>query len=236
MIRAYIAINLRNGDSVKYVRDVVNDSAGVGERYYQYEGPGYQELGMKHVSSYDDSGLRKDSTYYFTVNIDGGGDTEYSINTGSNTKFGHIVNLMNNQISGDGAEFFITREGDIRCVSTSRSASTSIALSAGSSGTDLFASLNGFDSFESAVNGEQYADLTSAGQIQSDYNSITSSLTGASTLNTLISFPESGGSTTTLIRKGSNESSGEIGRTFISIPAGAIDTVEVIENELTQEY
>lgn len=234
MVRAYIAINLRNGDSFKYVRDVVNDSHGIGEKYYQYEGPGYQELGMKHVSSYDDSGLSENTTYYFTVNIDGGGATEYSILTGSRTTFGDIVHLMNNQI--DGAKFFITREGDIRCVSTSRSASTSIALSAGTSGTDLFDSLNGFSSFESAVGGEQYADLTSAGQIQSDYNSIVSSLTGASNLNTLISFPESSGSTTTLIRKSSNESEGEIGRTFTSIPSGAIDSVEVIEDELTQKY
>ena len=73
MIEAYITINLSNGDNIKYVRDVVNDSAGVGEKYYRYEGPGYQELGLNQVSDYDESGLNTNTTYYFTINIDGGG-------------------------------------------------------------------------------------------------------------------------------------------------------------------
>lgn len=229
MIQAYIAINLSNGDSIKYVRDVVADSAGVGKRYYKYEGPGYQELGLKQVSSYDQSGLEKDTTYYFTVAIDGAAASEYSITTGDKTNFDYIVFQMNKAITG--AKFEIRRNGDIRCYSTSTAAGTSIALSAGTTGTDLFASLRGFTSFDTAVPGEQYADLTTAGQIKSDFDSLITSLTGATTAYELLSFPESSGAATTLIRKNHLDSNGEIGRTFTSIPVGQIALIEVIEDE-----
>lgn len=234
MIKAYIAIELSNGNTIKYVRDVVADSAGVAERYYQYEGPGYQELGMDQVSDYDESGLKENTTYYFTVAIDGAIAAEYSINTGTNTNFGSIIHLMNNQIVADGAKFEIRRTGDIRCYSLSTAAGTSIALSAGTSGTDLFASLSGFSSFDTAVPGEQYADLTTAGQINSDYDSLVTSLTGATTSYTLLSFPESTGATTTLIRNSHLDSLGELGRVFYSVPVGQIATIEVIEDEIVE--
>lgn len=234
MIKAYIAIELSNGNTIKYVRDVVTDSAGVANKYYGYEGPGYQELGMDQVADYDETGLKKDTTYYFTVAIDGAVASEYSINTGNNTNYASIIQLMNNQIVADGAKFETRRTGDVRCYSLSTAAGTSIALSAGTSGTDLFASLDGFSSFDTAVPGEQYADLTTAGQINSDYNSLITSLTGATTAYTLLSFPESSGATTTLIRSNHLDSLGEIGRVFYSIPVGQIATIEVIEDEVVQ--
>lgn len=230
MIKAYIEIALSDGDSIKYVRDVVSDSNGVGERYYMYEGPGYQELGLSNASSYKISPLLNNNVYYFTVNIDGAGATEYSIKPGKNS-YGYIVNALNKATKDDGASWKITRNGDIRCYSNSTTASTSIVLSAGTSGTDLFASL-GSSLSESAVSGEQYADLISAGQIKSDYESLLTSINGATNTLSLLSFPESSGATTELIRKNNNESNGELGKLHISIPVGQVSQVKVIENEI----
>ena len=231
MIKAYIAIELSNGNTIKYVRDVVTDSAGVDNYYYKYKGPGYQELGLDQVSSYDNSGLKENTAYYFIVSINGAAQAEYSITTGTRTTFGDIVNLMNNQISADGAKFEIRRTGDIRCYSLSSAASTSIELSVGTTGTDLFTSLKGFSSFDTATPGEQYADLTTGGKIKSDYDSLVTSLTGSTAPYELLLFPESAGSTTELIRKSHTNSNGELGEIHLSIPVGQIVLIEVIEGE-----
>jgi hypothetical protein len=232
MIKAYISINLSNGNTIKYVRDIVSDSLGVNKLYYGYEGPGYQELGLNHVSSYDESGLEKNSIYYFNVDIDSDRITEYSITTGSKTTFDYIVFLINKELEADGAKCIIRRSGDLRFYSTSTSAGTSISLSAGISGTDLFTSLNNFSDFETAVDGEQYADLTTAGKINSDFNSLVSSVSGATNQFDLLSFPESDGATTTLIRKSGTESENELGKVFTSITVGQIVSIDIIENEI----
>lgn len=231
MIKAYIVVQLSNADSYRYVNSTVNDSLGKDEQYYAYYGPGFQELGLDQVSTYDESGLKPNTTYYFTVNIDGGGATEYSITTGSNTTFGNIIHLMNNQTLSDGAEWNVERNGDIRCTSTSTAAGTSIALSAGTTGTNLFSSLKGFTSFESAQPGDQLADQTGSGLVYGDFTSIRSNIT-AHTANERVLWPDDGGTTEELIRKNLSQNIGDEGTTVTSIYCKSVESVQIIEWEV----
>jgi hypothetical protein len=109
---------------------------------------GYQECGLSGKRYPAETGLAADSTYYFFVNIDGGGSTEYSITTEDATDFETIIDLMNEEL--EGAQFSL-EAGDLRCTSDLVGAASSIALAAGTSGTNLFVTLTGFTVFEVAV-------------------------------------------------------------------------------------
>ena len=119
MIEAYILIELSSGSKYKYVRDIVNDTNGENEKFYSYIGPGYQEVGLKRKHGAMDSGLSPDETYYFKVNIDAGGEVEYSITPKLETvgfvSFHQIINLINNEILADGVKCkLVPRTGDLR--------------------------------------------------------------------------------------------------------------------------
>lgn len=111
---------------------------------------GYQECGLTEKTDGTETGLTSVTQYYFKVNIDGGGLTEYSITTAGVTTFSAVIALMNSAISG--ATFGI-ENGDLRCTSNSTGASSSIALAVGTTGTDLFGALTGYSSFDTAVDG-----------------------------------------------------------------------------------
>ncbi len=117
---------------------------------------GYQECGLSGLRDETATGLSASTQYYFKVNIDGGGLTEYDITTGTSVNYEEVIDLMNAEISG--AEFALVN-GDLRCTSDLLGAASSIALGAGTSGTDLFATLTGFTAFETAVDTEGGDDL-----------------------------------------------------------------------------
>jgi len=97
----------------------------------------FQEFGLS-VASGDDSGLASTTQYYFKIDIDGGGVTEYDITTGGGTvTYANVVSLIDAQITGDGAtcEFI---DGDIRIHSDDTTSSSDISCSAGTTGTSLF--------------------------------------------------------------------------------------------------
>jgi hypothetical protein len=242
MIRAYILIELSSGSKYKYVRDVVTDTAGVNAEYYAYNGPGYQEVGLKAgiEEVFDPTNLLPNTTYYFKVNIDAGGLTEYSIKTGPGVAqlfsgvnpiitFNDLILLLNSATRVDGARWDMI-DGDLRCTSMQVATGTSIALAAGVTGTDLFASLNGWTgSFSSAVPGDQYLDQTNVGEVKKDYTDLVASYTAAATFKALLSFPESAGGTTILKRRNKDSVYCDDSYTYIQVSCGQITTISVVE-------
>jgi hypothetical protein len=109
----------------------------------------YQELGLTGRESENLTGLLASSQYYFKIAIDGAAAAEYNITTASDLSWTAILALMNTATTGD-ATWSLTG-GDIRCTSDATDGSGSIALSAGTTGDDLFAQLTGFSDFDTAA-------------------------------------------------------------------------------------
>jgi hypothetical protein len=130
--------------------------------YYRYKPTaftaphGYQECGLSGKALDTATGLSATTQYYFKITIDGGVETEYSITTVSSLTYDDIIDLMNDEVSG--AEFELV-DGDLRCTSSLLGANSAIALGAGTTGTDLFATLTDFTAFEDAVATEGGDDL-----------------------------------------------------------------------------
>lgn len=233
LIRGYIIIKTNGGDVVKYVSDQSSNA-----NYYEYEGNAYQELGMNIRESHKDSGLKYDTRYYFQVNDNGNGATEYSIYFPSKTvttyqtkpdpiTYRDVLNKINMTSNAFRAE--MTHEKDIRFTVEGQTAGTSIALSAGASGDDLFTALGA--NIESANASDNYYDQTTAGQIKSDYEALVTSWTEGT--DTLLQFPESGGDTPILERrhKGvSNASDHNMNR--VQIKTAEITEIVVIEYDI----
>lgn len=187
MIHAYISIGLKSGMKVQYVRDVTTDTLGEGGKFYGYRGPGYQDLGVSTRRVAPMSKLLEETQYFFRLAVDGGAAQEYSVTTPKvrTEKFFiqenknvvllyDTINLLNQVTKKDGAIWEVGKTGDIRCISTSKEAGTSIALSAGVSGPDLFAAL-GAD-LQTPVAGDQLADQTGAGKVLGDFTTLTHGL------------------------------------------------------------
>ena len=101
----------------------------------------YHEVGLTGKGYGTATGLSTTTQYYFKVDA-----VEYDITTGSDVTYRAVIALMNAQIP---AKYnFSLVGGDLRCTETS---STPLALTAGSSGTDLFATLTGWSGFDTAV-------------------------------------------------------------------------------------
>jgi len=133
MTKAYNLIELSSGAKYKYVRDIVNDSNGKNTEYYQYEGSGYQELGLKIKHGGMNTGLTAGTIYFFKVNIDGVGLVGYSIVFENNSQnfvdFEEFFQELNFKTLSNGAEWTLNREkGDIRCTSISELVGSSITL------------------------------------------------------------------------------------------------------------
>jgi hypothetical protein len=110
----------------------------------------YQECGLTDKVSENLTGLVASSQYYFKVAIDGAAAGEYNITTGTDLSFTTIVGLMNTAMGEDDATWSLTG-GDLRCTSDAVTDAAAIALTAGTTGDDLFAQLTGFSDFETAV-------------------------------------------------------------------------------------
>ncbi|MCJ7481519.1 MAG: hypothetical protein MUO31_00985 [Thermodesulfovibrionales bacterium] len=114
---------------------------------------GYQECGLSGKATTTASGLTGTTQYYYKININAGGVTEYDITTGATATFAEIIALMNAENTGATWEI---QGGDFRCRSNTLGASSAIALAAGTTGTNLFANLTGFTNFDAAVAGRAY--------------------------------------------------------------------------------
>lgn len=150
--------------TVKTMPTVVDASA-----VFQLTSQGYQECGLTGKTSTSATGLSNTSTYYFKVTKDGGAQTEKSITTAADTTYGAVIILMNAQMTGAlaGCVWSVTSAGDLRCTSPTFGASSSIALAAGSTGTNLFATLTGFVAFEAQKNSGDIIILDAPnGQVQ----------------------------------------------------------------------
>jgi hypothetical protein len=110
-------------------------------------GKGYQECGLTGKAAATETGLSAGAHYVF-VAINGGTSTEYSITAAGDTTFGGIITLLNAAITG---VTFALINGDLRCTSDSTATGSAIALAAGTTGTDLLATLTDFTALEDAV-------------------------------------------------------------------------------------
>lgn len=117
---------------------------------------GYQELGLSNLTGATSTGLVALTKYYFKINIDGAGVVEYDITTGATVTYNDLITLLNG-ITGTTWEII---SGDLRCSSNTTGTTSSIALSAGTTGSNLFANLTGFSTFETAVAGREGSYVT----------------------------------------------------------------------------
>lgn len=109
---------------------------------------GYQECGLSGKFSSSATGLSATTQYYFKVTIDGGSQTEWSITTAADLTYDAVIDLLN--AASIGCTWSLV-DGDLRCTSDTPAGSSSIALAAGTTGTNLFATLTGFSAFDTAV-------------------------------------------------------------------------------------
>jgi hypothetical protein len=103
------------------------------------------------------TGLSATTAYYFKVNVDATGVLEYTITTASTLTYTAVMALMNAQI---GTAVFAIVGGDLRCTSNLIGTTSAIALSAGTTGTNLFATLTGWSAFDTAVAGSVASHFT----------------------------------------------------------------------------
>jgi hypothetical protein len=111
-------------------------------------GKGYQECGLTGKAAATETGLSGSTAYYLFVAINGGTSTEYTFTTAADTTFAAVIILLNAAITG---VTFALINGDLRCTSDSTAAKSAIALAAGTTGTDFFATLTDFAALETAV-------------------------------------------------------------------------------------
>ncbi|GAG66922.1 unnamed protein product [marine sediment metagenome] len=111
---------------------------------------GYQECGLADKTGGTASGLAGETRYYYKINLNGAGVVEYDITTGATATFDEIIALMNAENTGATWEIV---GGDLRCWSSMLASASTIALSAGTTGTNLFATLTNFTDFDAAVAG-----------------------------------------------------------------------------------
>lgn len=117
---------------------------------------GYQECGLTGKTNTTSTGLSASTQYYFKLSLNGAPVVEYDITTGTDTSYYSVIALMNAEISG--AVFSIVN-GDLRCTSSLEGENSSVSLSSGTTGTDLFATLTDFDALETALLPEYTTDI-----------------------------------------------------------------------------
>lgn len=129
---------------------------------------GYQAVGLSAAKTLSSStGLSTTTQYYFKITKDGSALTELDITTTGTVTYAVVIPQLNAAIAANatlaGAYFGLNAAGDLCCYSNRSGASSSIGLAAGSTGTDMFATLTSWVSngFESPVKGAPpYPDET----------------------------------------------------------------------------
>jgi hypothetical protein len=109
---------------------------------------GYQECGLTAKTLITSTGLANTTQYYFKVRVDTGALTEYSITTVTDTTYSAIIALLNAALT---TVTWSIVGGDLRCTSNTKTSLSAIALAAGTTGTNLFATLTGWSAFDTAV-------------------------------------------------------------------------------------
>jgi len=112
---------------------------------------GYQECGLTGKTLTTATGLATTTQYYFKANIDGGGVVEEDFTTGADVTYAAVITLINATLAAS-AKFELVN-GDLRCTSDAAGTSSTVALSAGTTGADLFATLTDFTALQTAVAG-----------------------------------------------------------------------------------
>ena len=119
---------------------------------------GYQECGLSSKTLTTETGLSTTTQYYLKINVDGAGVVEEEFTTDADTTYEAVITLINATIAA-GAACGLTGLGDLRFTSDSGGTDSAIALSAGTTGTDLFATLTSFSAFDTAVAGSLNTDM-----------------------------------------------------------------------------
>lgn len=112
---------------------------------------GYQEFGLSGLKSTTTTGLSTTTQYYFKVAVDGAAASEFDITTDTDVTYAAIIALLNAAVTT--VTFALTLEGDLRCTSDTLGATSAVAITAGTTGTDLLVTLTGFTAMETAVAG-----------------------------------------------------------------------------------
>lgn len=117
---------------------------------------GYQGCGLTEKTLTKQTGLADLNTYYFKVNVDASGEIEYSITFAGDTTYGGMIGLMNalsyDQGGGEDVTWSVINY-NLVCSSVSTGVTSTIELSAGTTGSNLFAGISGFTAFDTAVAG-----------------------------------------------------------------------------------
>lgn len=124
---------------------------------------GYQECGLSSKTGVTSTGLATTTQYYFKVTVDDGYQEELNITTASDVTFTAVIALINTALDASTNSTSCTcslTDGDLRFSSDTEGTSSSIALAAGTTGTDLFATLTDFSSFDTAVTTDSGDDFT----------------------------------------------------------------------------
>jgi hypothetical protein len=234
MIQAAISIRVRS-NIYRYVRDETADTFGVGTQYYGYRGNARRKL---NLSSYNnsvfrqDTGLQRGVSYSLNVAVNGESAEEIFI------KFGQIMN-DNNKVTYEDLynklnkfKSLFTFEWDdvdrdnegFYFVAPGNTASTTIAVTSGTTGTDLLASLKDFVDIGSLIPSDNFQDQTGAGKILGDLTNITDQITAGE--NTFLEFPET--TPTDFLLRESHEKTGNI---YTQVVLSHIDGVHVYETK-----
>ena len=123
--------------------DAVVDGLVGGSIAIKFYNSGYQELGMDAQTSSTDTGLTASTQYYFKINKDADGVTEYDITTdSSNTNWGGtngVLTKIQDELDDNNLDVTVALVGgDIRFTSDSHLSTSAIALTDGTTGTSLF--------------------------------------------------------------------------------------------------
>lgn len=110
---------------------------------------GYQDSGLTSKANESATGLATTTQYYYKIAINGAAVTEYDITTASDATFAAVIILLNAENTG--ATWSLVG-GDLRCASNAVVDRSSIAVTAGTTGTDLLTTMS--MTMETAVAGD----------------------------------------------------------------------------------
>jgi len=237
MIRAYILIETAAGKTYRYVRDALATNAlGVAELFYRYRGNGYQDFNITVSGELKFSPLVFDTTYSVNIQVDGGAVVERSIRFPAPSNEIGILNIAGGSIRyadileklarvANGTYLVDIIDKDIRITSNSTRVSTSaIAITAGSTGTDLLAALSSTPS--TAIVSDNFDNqITLAGKISEDFDTLSTNwLAGG-----LLDFPENAGDTPILRRKNLWNGLDDETQTIVQIEATHVTSLIIVE-------
>jgi hypothetical protein len=166
-----LSVDLIPGDALSDISTKIAASIAAGSRGYQ------RWKSATNKTSGSTTGLTNGNSYYFKVAKDGGAATEYTIVATSGMTYGQLVAAMQAAVLSAGLTVLFDADGSpvsgrIRVQSNTNGATSAIALTAGTTGDDLWGTLDVGGSNDTAVAG-------SAGMVAtSNYSVAVNSYTG----------------------------------------------------------